>query len=478
MQAPKEFTLVLNGKSHQFKARTFAKVSKKAGQLMKNGVFYSKIEKEYPDESATAFILACNFKEFKVTANNAFDLLELAQDWRIGNLEKFVRSYCSSKGLIAPEELDNGDYLEVFLDKLEKHELTKDDYFKVAQKLDNYLDDDRLLALHPLPLFRILLAAEYTQINDQKLAAFILKLIKDKPYAAVPLLLRINYDMLSQDQEKIIFDMPEVHDQNFSFFISNSNSAIRNKIKRVLQQVEQSINKSLEQVEEDAQKHRAENNKQLDEDFKIQLEELKHAADAQRKQIEELKKYRERTLKRRKDIDDDFQDREEETDQQIDHVKEMMEKRKEQTDILRRQIDNEIGKQVGRVRERVVDQLNDVRNDDQDRRDAGNEPRQELFDGLKRNVDRMKKNCQMLSSAVKGTVDEKNYIKATLAAKMVKDFMRFDNFIRKTEKRFQIFDDKSILHLSSAEVQKADKDLNDVERRIDKLCPIRHTIAK
>ncbi|OHT11455.1 hypothetical protein TRFO_19090 [Tritrichomonas foetus] len=477
-EAPQEFTLIVNGEPCKFKVRTFAKVSKKAGQLIRNGIYEARIDEELSEEAATAFIAACNLKQFKVTSTNAFELLDLSVDWKITNLEKFVSSYVATKGLQRPEKADNTDYLELFIEKMQRRELKPEDYQNVAKKFDKYLDDDRLLNIHILPLFRIILTAEYSGINDEKLINLVIKLIQKKPHAAVPLLLRINYEKLTKEQDNIIFDTPEVHDQNFSFFITSSCSAARNKITRLLDGLEEAISKQLNDANDESKKRRQEDHQELDAQYRTQIDELRAIADAQKKQIDDLKRYRERTIKRRQDVADDFADKEDEFVEQRDKVGEDMLRRKEQIDIIRKQIANEISKQVGRVRERVVDQLGDVREADQDRRDGGAQARQDHYDSLKRNVDRMKKNCQMLKAAVKGAGDETDYTKATLAAKMVKDFMRFDNFIRRTEKRFKIFDEKPILKLTGAEVKKAEEDLTVVEKRIDKICPIRHTVAK
>ena len=67
-----------------------------------------------------------------------------------------------------------------------------------------------------------------------------------------------------------------------------------------------------------------------------------------------------------------------------------------------------------------------------------------------------------------------------LSAKMVQDFMRFDNFIRKNpEKRFKVFDEVvDTWGLSSAVVKDSDKELKSIEKRLDKLCPIRHALSQ
>ena len=56
--------------------------------------------------------------------------------------------------------------------------------------------------------------------------------------------------------------------------------------------------------------------------------------------------------------------------------------------------------------------------------------------------------------------------------------MRFDKFLRRTDKRYKAFDERSIWDLTGAQVKEAEKNLNSIERRVDKICPIRHTVTK
>ena len=473
-----EFTLVVNGTEHHFKARTFAKVSRRGGQLIRGGTYYYKIQREIPEEAANAFVQACYFKEFKVTTTNAFDLLDLSSEWKITNLERFVKSYIAAKGLVRPEVVDNTDYLEILLEKIQNHEQKQEDYDNVSKRLDKYFEDDRLLTAPVIVLFKLILGAEYSSLDEDQLAKFIMRLIVKQPHAAVPLLMRINYEKLSPDQDRILFNTPQVHDLNTSFFISSAYSHTRNRIERALENVEKDFLKALDDARNENNQLREENIGSLNQDFRTQIDEMKNIAAEQLKQIEDIKNYREKTLKRRQEVMEEFDERMKELNEQRSRVRELMDRRKEIAGILIRHIDNEIAKHAGRVREDIMNQLNDVRDADQDRIEVGDQKRQDHFASLKRNVERMKINCRMLKAAVKGATDETDYARASLAAKMVKDFMRFDNFIRRVERRFKIFDEQKHFELTGAEVNKAEQDLNVIEKRIDKICPIRHSIAK
>lgn len=474
----KTFIFTINGQHNELKAATFSKVSKKAHQLMKEGIYEATIDRTIPNDAASEFIKACRLQNFKVTSTNAFDLLDLSNEWKITNLEKFVRKYISSKGLTRPQPEDNTDYLAIFIEKMNQRALQEEDYTNVAKRIDKYITDERLLKIHTLPLFRLILASEYTPVDDQKLVDFVMKVIKQNPPAAVPLLLRVNYKLLTTQEDDYVFDTDEVHDQNIAFFVAASCSAARNRMRRILDSLERSIDESLVDTEREAKVERNGHIRALNEEYRVRVNELKDIANSQKQRIDDLRKYREIMLERRRQIDQEFNKKEEELVERQNNVNELMKQRRETTDILRDQISKEIGKQVGRVRQKVMDDFDDLREVNKDRRDSGNDARKNNLESLKRNIERMKKNCQMLKAAVKGTVDDKEAMRATLAAKMVSDFMRFDKFLRRTDKRYRAFDERSIWNLSSAQINEAEKNLNGIERRVDKICPIRHAVPK
>ena len=472
------FIFTINGQQNELKAATFSKVSKKAHQLMKDGVYEAVINRAIPEDAAEAFVKACRLQNFKVTSSNAFDLLDLSCEWKITNLEKFVRKYISSKGLTKPEPEDNTDYLSIFIEKMNRRELQNEDYINVAKRINKYISDERLLKIHTLPLFRLILASEYTPIDDQKLVDFVMKVIKQNPPAAVPLLLRVNYQLLTSEEDDNVFDTDEVHDQNIAFFVASSCSAARNRTNRILDSLERSIENSLNDTDREAKIERNGHIRSLNEEYRRKVNELKDIANSQRQRIEDLRKYREIMLDKRRQVNQEFNRREEELIEKQNSVNELMKQRRETTDILRDQISKEIGKQVGRVRQKVMDDFDDLREANKDKRDDGNDVRKNNLESLKRNIERMKKNTQMLKAAVKGTVDDKESTRSVLAAKMVSDFMRFDKFLRRTDKRYKAFDERSIWDLTGAQIKEAEKNLNSIERRVDKICPIRHTVTK
>ena len=76
--------------------------------LVKANGYQGTITHPVSEETFEAFLAACKLEQFKVTLNNAFELLELAQEWGIPSLETFVMNYIVAKRV---KRRDTGDPL-------------------------------------------------------------------------------------------------------------------------------------------------------------------------------------------------------------------------------------------------------------------------------------------------------------------------------------------------------------------------------
>lgn len=474
---PQTFTLRVNDVPYEFKAKTFAKVSKKAGQLLKNGIFEDSITTEASEESISAFIAACNLQQFKVTSTNAFELLDLAQKYKIVNLEKFVKNYITQKDLKRPGGEDETDYLQQFLDKMKERTLQKEDYENVASRINVYIDDPRMSEIFLIPLFRLILYIDYTALEHKKLNAFVLKLLQEKPETAVPLLLRIDFSQLSNEQDEQVFATDAVHLDNSNFFTAYSLSADRNHQRRTLLKAEGDMEKLMIDADTDFANQRRDQTEELEQEYIDQYNKLKELADAQKEQIKKLKEYQRATNQQSEQVASHFKEASNGLTESIAKTKESFEERKRQNDALREKVQQEIDKQVGELKEHTLAEIEGVKAESQQVRAAAIEKKDASFGSLQRNVDRMEKNCGALQDAVTISNKETDELKSALAAKMIRDFMRFDNFIRRNEKRFQIFSEKDIWGLESKDVEAAEDFLKGVDKRIDKICPIRHALA-
>ncbi|KAK8852851.1 hypothetical protein M9Y10_017843 [Tritrichomonas musculus] len=472
------FTLTVNDRPYTFKAKTFAKVSKKAGQLLKNGIYEDSITTTASDESIQAFINACNLQQFKVTSTNAFELLDLAVGYKIVNLEKFVRNYITTKDLKRPGGEDETDYLGIFLEKMKERTLQQEDYINVASRINVYIEDQRMSEIYLIPMYRLILCTDYTALDHKKLNSFVLKLLNEKPETAVPLLLRIDFSQLTSEQDDQIFSTESVHLDNSNYFTALTLSADRNHQTRVLNNAEKEMEKAMNDADTDFANQRRDQTDDLENAYVQQYNKLKELADKQKEKIRELKEFQRATSRQSEQVVSHFREATNGLTDQIAKTKDAFDERKRQNDALREKVQQEIEKQVGELREKTLADIEGTKAESQQVREAAIEKKDASFGSLTRNVDRMEKNCGALEDAVKISNEDTDMLKATLAAKMIRDFMRFDNFIRRNEKRFQIFDEKDVWGLHQEEVKKAEEDLKNVDKRIDKICPIRHAVKK
>jgi hypothetical protein len=90
----------------------------------------------------------------------------------------------------------------------------------------------------------------------------------------------------------------------------------------------------------------------------------------------------------------------------------------------------------------------------------------------------MRTNCQRIDDKVQQNMDEGRGVKAMLAAKVFKDFFRLDSFIRQNQRRYEPFGGRrNEWGVAAPGARTAEENLTFVERRLDRLCPIRTTVA-
>ena len=97
---PKTFTLNAYDEYYfEFDAKIFAALSKKGKNLEQQGIYQYVIQQHYSKETLESFVAACNLRPFKVTTNNAFELLDLANELEVDHIYiiKFVQDYISCK---------------------------------------------------------------------------------------------------------------------------------------------------------------------------------------------------------------------------------------------------------------------------------------------------------------------------------------------------------------------------------------------
>ena len=233
-------------------------------------------------------------------------------------------------------------------------------------------------------------------------------------------------------------------------------------------------------LEQEIKNGRKKAKEEANELFNNRMNRYKEIIEEQRKQIEIIKESLDEKVKSHQEQTQIYKQRTAELREELDRQKIRMNECKKTYEKILVGIQDELREQFSDFKDRIERQLDDAL-------EIGNERREEIikdisgpFNSFKRNFVRSKKNTQTIRSEIQNSITETQDMKSVLSAKMVQDFMRFDNFIRKSpEKRFKVFDEVvQDWGLSSAVVKDADKQLKSIEKRLDKLCPIRHALSQ
>lgn len=478
--APQVFTLKINGRDEELNCRTICKLSKKIKELVNDSEYSAVIDREISEKTVESFLAAARGEQFKLTPEIAPELLYLANEWQIDSLESFVSKYMKAKGLNTEIELPNVDYLGQLLSQADDH-LASDFLFRqVGKRLNNYFSDDRLLDLNVESLFQVILNAELSEnpIDQDKYRDFLLKMFDYNIYTAVPLILRLNFSKLLPAQDNIIYETPEVHDQNINYFVILAVSATRNTSEKQRVRLVEAIQNCIQNLQSDLRKQRHDDARNLHEEHKQRVDHLKQIIAEQKRQIDTIREYREDQMKRHEEENELFNRQIKELREQMAKEKKELIRRAEAIQQLKDDVKEEIESDAHGVKDHIVRELKKEGKVINTRPETLRNNCEEPLANLHNNFDEMKNTIDKLDDRVNKIIADLRDKQTILAAKMVRDFMRFDKFVRRTTKRFKLFSDMDIWGLEPDEVKNSEQNLTQIERRLDKICPIRHGVTQ
>ena len=428
---------------------------------------HMEFEENVADETFKAFLASCQLRNFQIKPLYALELLEVARKWDCPNLESYCQDLCKANGIVFRPR---NDPLGILLHHIDEGTTKRSDLQNVANIFDEALDDDRLPDLEPEILFRIVLMAEKKGFDMQKYIKFVMSIIKTEPETAILLVLRINFDLLPEDQENYIFHCPMIHEMSINFFVAMALSSVRWHARTEL-------------------------------------------ADASNYHIEVLNNFVRSIEEKRKNL---IQELSEEHDKEMDEVITVLEKQhdiiEELSDILAEQarkletgplsIQGQGDERVNKIRQ---DAENDIKRYAEAVNDQLKEGRANFMDAMEEAVRLVKEKwIQNMSDPervreiqenklseigaianaqqeqVEKLVQDVTQLKSTLCAKIVRDRLRSEKGMRDTTNHLLLFDKgtEQIWGLSSDDVKRAERDVLDlIETRLEKECPIRAPVA-
>lgn len=465
------FTLHRGTRSFTFENDIFMRMSKRCAKLIKEGTTEAIIEQQIRPDTFEAFTQACTLRPFKVTSQNAYELKKLSEDWEVNSLLKFVNEYIQKKGLSPPPEVD---FLGILLDHLKNNHDDPKDIENVSVYINPALRDERLEQLPPEVIFRIVNQADPDQVDMSLLINFTIHLFESKPSSAVPLVLLLNFDKMSKEERDIIFQNKDVHELNIGYFLIQALSSARNKAEKDLNAAKSELENQLNNLRENVKEDQDETFKQVKSRQDESLNNLKERLNKMAESLQELEKNAE---EQRATVEASAQQHEStfgELNGTLTTIDELIEKRNAESKGASEQVAQEVAQQIDQLREEMDGRVKQSKLDDVTRVKKLETDAKEVIDVQQKRLKELKKSADDLVNMLNSTNNNLYDLKAKLAAKIVRDRLRYDKFIRKTDNRFELFtQEPGLWGLKEDAVQNAENFIQEIEDQIDKFCPIR-----
>jgi chorismate mutase len=427
-----------------------------------------EFEDNVSDETFKAFLSSCQLRNFQIKPLYALELLNVAREWECPNLETYCQDLCKSHGIVFRPR---NDLLGVLLTRIDEGKAKRSDLQNVADVLDDYLEDDRLSDLEPEILFRIVLMAEKKGFSMEKYIKFVMSIIKTEPETATLLSLRINFDLLPEDQENLIFHCPTIHEMSIGFFVAMALSNVRWHGKHNLAQAHSSYTEVLNNFVTNIEEKRRKLLEEFESEHEKEMDEIITVLEKQHQVIEDLSDIlAEQAMRLEKgplsvegQSDENINKMKADIEEEVKRISEVVNARLLED---RPKFKGQINDEVELVKNRWIAKMTDPEKVKQDH--------QEKLEDIKGLINSQEEQVSKLAGDVK-------QLKAALCAKIVRDKLRGEKGKRNISNCYGIFDESAeegnIWGVDSEDVSKASKEIIDViEQRLDEECPIRKPV--
>ena len=228
----------------------FSKLSTKFIQIYQQ--FPGKYEipiVNYSRDTFETFITACERRSFTATHENVLELRQIAEEWGVLSLIKYCNTYIEKNNI---QDIPPIEIVSNLIKAVENStENVIDSNIKLASmKFQQVLNDPRFSTLPTDVIYRIITLVERRPENQRSLINFVIKLFEKSPEIAVPLVLRINYDILDDEDYNSIFTNNEMHDQNINYYTARSMSSIHGSTTQQLKVIQTRFDRDIEEKRE------------------------------------------------------------------------------------------------------------------------------------------------------------------------------------------------------------------------------------
>jgi len=454
-----------NDETYEIDPDLFEKMSRKFKAERASNPNQMTIEEKMPKETFFAFIAACQLKPFDVNKKNAYKLLKLSIQWDVPSLKAFVEKFIETNKVEPPQK---PDYIQILLEKIAKDKDSRSDWANVAEHINKALEDPRFVLIPTEIIFQILSIADKKSLRQKSLISFVLRMLNSKPEIAIPLILRIDFEQMTPEEIDQVYNCPLLHELNINFFSAASVSAVSNKASIAIQNAEKRDEIELKSLEYSLKKF---NEHRLDSLASKYNEEIEEIMDEISRQQEIIDKLNERVR--------DHQNRMSIAEQKVTS-------RRVPLDIESLQeMQDSINYEIAQMTEEVNSALNEHQVQMGDFESVSATAADSFFNKNaiegETEITRLKSSLRHVVKASKRVSDKKSLVeddltqvRAVFCAKILRDKLRYDQFLRKTANRFRIFDkEPRIWGLSSTAVKDAEEYMKNIDRRLDEYCPMR-----
>lgn len=365
------------------------------------------------------------------------------------------------------------DYLGPLIEHLNDDANISEDIENVARNLNQYLVDERLYEVHPETLFKILMRADPQEYDQQLFVNFVMKLFEEEPEKAIPLTLMMNFDLLTLDQIEDIFQCREMHDQALGYFIAASLSETRNKQELENDKTDHKHTTEISDIKSEIKKRRAIAMAKVQKEFEQQKKEILEIIEQQRIQIAKLTKLKEHQDDKINNNVQTFAKMAAKLDREIMRQKALLRKKKELLAKRRERILDEFNNQGNEINREMTSDLNEIARKNQSKLDYIRKKLNPEIKKIVRKSDALKDSANNINQKINEATESAQESRAVLAAKIVHDQVRFNQFLRDMNKRFDAFkSDPKIWDLDVPQVEEAEKLVIKLEKQISASCPI------
>jgi len=424
------------------------------------------VEDSHTPSVFLTFIAACQQRTVTTTYDEVDELSQIADEWGAPSLKKFCLKFIEKNGL---KEAPEADYLLLLIQKLEKKQDPSEDIVSVSKYLKFYLSRDDFIRIPTQVFYRILNHAEKRGVDQKLLIDCVLKKLDAYPSSAVPLVLRLNFDFMDQESYSAFFGCNKVHEQNINFFTAMSLSAINENTVRFCDSLDTRFHRDVDEI-----------SKNIDKDTDTILTKTRKA------RKNDFEKMRIALAQQQSAIDDLTEVLETQKVAFVDAVQKA--KQYPSNDQLQRRAHEEISKSITRAGKEIHTKIDDAdAKANEIKRKILIEHQQILNKALEglgdidpKSRDRMNKSQERLRAVMKRinvAKDQMVTAQSVMAAKVLRDKLRLDQFLRNTQYSAQLFDQNpGVWGVTSVDADNATHSvLEEIEKRIDRTCPIQET---